>query len=72
MEKNMQLSGLIHGQFSSEAAFAERIGWPRQKLHKILCGTQKPTLQDVREIADGLGVPFMLVANIFLRTESTN
>ena len=71
-EKNLQLTGLIHGQFNSEASFAERIGWPRQKLHRILLGSQKPSLIDVRDFADGLGVPFMLVANIFLQMESTN
>ena len=72
MAKNMQLSALIHGQFKNESEFAEKIGWTRQKLHKILLGTQKPTLFDVKDIAKGLDVPFMLIANIFLQMESTN
>lgn len=71
-EKNLQLCSLIHGQFKSESAFADRLGWPRQKLHKILTGTQKPTLVDVNTIAEGLGVPFMMICNIFLHWESTN
>lgn len=70
--KNLQLVALIRGQFSTEAEFAEKIGWPRQKLHRMLTGGQKPSLTDVREIAEGLDVPFMLIANIFLQMESTN
>ena len=71
-DKNLQLTGLIRGQFTSEASFAEHIGWSRQKLHRIMIGEQKPSLIDVKEISKGLDVPFMLVANIFLQMESTN
>ena len=66
MAKIMGLSGLIHGQFKSEAAFAAKIGWSRQRLHKIINGDQKPILEDIKDISDGLGVPFMMVANFFL------
>ena len=72
MAKIMGLNGLIHGQYDSEAAFAEKIGWPRQKLNRITNGDQPPSLDDVREIAEGLNVPFMMVANIFLENRSTN
>ena len=67
MEKNLELNGLIHGQFKSQAAFADHIGWPRQRLNKIVNGEIEPSLIDVQTIADGLGVPFMLVANLFLK-----
>lgn len=70
--KNMELMALIHGRFKSEAAFADEIGWYRQKLNKVLSGEQRVTIEEVNQIADGLGVPFMLVANIFLRMMSTN
>lgn len=72
MAKIMNLNGLIHGQFKSEAEFAEKLGWSRQRLHKITTGEQAPSLEDVRDIANGLGVPFMMVANIFLEYGSTN
>ncbi len=66
MAKVMGLSGLIHGQFPSQAAFAEHIGWRRQRLNKIVNGDKEPSLDEVRTIADGLNVPFMMVANFFL------
>ena len=72
MAKIMGLNGLVHGQFDSEAAFAEKIGWPRQKLNRIMNGDQPPSLEDVKNIADGLNVPFMMVANFFLESVSTN
>ena len=72
MAKIMGLIGLIHAQFDSESAFADHIGWPRQRLNRITTGVQPPTLADVQDIANGLSVPFMLVANFFLETKSTN
>lgn len=66
MAKVMGLSGLIHGQFPSQAAFAEHIGWRRQRLNKIVNGEKEPSLDEVKVIADGLNVPFMMVANFFL------
>lgn len=69
---NNELRGLIHGQFKSCAAFARHIGWNPQRLNKIVIGDKYPSLTDVQTIAKGLGVPFMLIANIFLQTESPN
>lgn len=66
MAKIKGLSALIHGQYDSESEFADAIGWARQRLNKILNGDQKPTLDDVKDIAEGLNVPFMMVANFFL------
>ena len=71
MAKNSELRGLILGQFDSEGAFAGSIGWTKQKLSRITTGKQPPSLQDVQEIADGLSVPFMTVATIFLPKKST-
>jgi transcriptional regulator with XRE-family HTH domain len=72
MEKNYQLSSLIHGQFKSESAFAEHIGWTRQRLNKMIIGKTVPTIDDVQTIAEGLSVPFMMIANLFLAKQSTN
>ncbi len=69
MSKVLGLSGLIHGQFPSQASFAEHIGWRRQRLNKIVNGDKEPSLDEVRQIAEGLGVPFMMVANFFLHPE---
>lgn len=71
-KKILELNGLIHGQFDSEAAFARHIGWVKQRLNKIMNGTKQPSLEEVQTIAEGLDVPFMMVANIFLRQKSPN
>lgn len=70
MEMDRGLLGLIYGQFKSQRSFAERIGWTPQKLNKILNGNQEPTIPDVQEISEGLGVPFMLVAKFFMAKKS--
>ena len=70
MEKNLELNSLIYGQFRNQAAFADSIGWSRQRLNKVVNGDKQPSLEDVQDIAEGLGVPFMMVANFFLRKKS--
>ena len=65
-KKAMELNSLIHGQFASQAAFSRHIGWHKQRLNVIVNGKKQPTLDDVQTIAEGLNVPFMMVANIFL------
>lgn len=72
MEKVMGLCALIHGQFPNDSAFAKHIGWSRQRLSRILTRSQPPTLDDVQEIANGLGVPVVMIVNFFLTKESTN
>lgn len=71
MANDMGLRGLIRSQFPTDAEFAEQIGWSRQRLSRILQQKQPPTIPDVREIADGLGVPFMMVAKFFLDSKSS-
>lgn len=71
-KKVMELNSLIHGQYTNQAAFARAIGWKRQRLNKIINGDKQPSLEDVRVISEGLNVPFMMVANIFLRLKSPN
>lgn len=70
--KIMELSSLIHGQFRSQAAFSRHIGWSKQHLNKIVNGDKQPSLEEVQTIAEGLSVPFMMIANIFLRQKSPN
>lgn len=64
--KKMELNSLIHGQFSSQAAFARHIGWNKQKVNKIVSGTMTPSIKDVQTIAEGLGVPLMMIMQFFL------
>ena len=72
MSKNFELNSLIHGQFKNQAAFADAIGWRRQRLNKIVNGDKQPSLDEVQTIAEGLSVPFMMIANFFLRSKSPN
>jgi len=70
MAKILELSGLIHSKFDSEAKMADALGWPRQRLNKITNGDKEPDLDEVRDIAAALGESFMTVANIFLAKKS--
>jgi len=63
----MELRGLIYSKFKNEARMADALGWSRQRLNKITTGKKIPDLFEVRDIANILGVEFMVVANIFLR-----
>jgi len=65
-EMDRGLNGLIYGQFKSQRVFADKLGWSHQKLNKIVNKVQEPTIPEVQEIADGLGVPFILVAKFFM------
>ena len=70
MAKNLELNSLIHGQYPNQASFAEAIGWRKQKLNKIVNGDKKPSIEEIQTIAEGLGVPFMMVCNFFLQKKS--
>lgn len=63
----MGLDSLIHGQFPSQAAFARHIGWHKQKINNIVSGKMTPSIEDVQTIANGLGVPIMMIMKFFLR-----
>lgn len=65
--KYKELNGLIYAQYDSQSEFAQKLGWPRQKLNKILMGTKEPDLRETAEIADGLNKPLDTIAAIFLR-----
>jgi DNA-binding phage protein len=66
-EKVYELRGLIYSKFDSETTFAKHIGWSRQRLYKITSGKKEPDINEVREIAAGLGVDAMLLVDIFIR-----
>lgn len=71
-KKVMELNGMIYGQFPSMAAFSKHIGISKQIVCNIVNGKRQPTLDEVQTIAKGLEVPFMLVANFFLKSQSPN
>ncbi|MCL1981781.1 MAG: helix-turn-helix domain-containing protein [Clostridiales bacterium] len=64
--KVLALRGLIYGKFDTETAFAQHLGWSRQRLNKLTSGKRKPDIDEVFEIAQLLGEDFEVVAQIFL------
>ena len=72
MSKNLELSGLIHSRFSSEAQFAKAMGWPRQRLNRIVNGKKIPDLFEIGDMAEALPYDFMGLVHIFLQKKSTN
>lgn len=68
----MGIKDLILSKFSSEAAFARCLGWSRQRLNKITNLSKGPTVQEINEIANGLGESASDVYLIFLRQKSPN
>lgn len=71
-EKVYELRGAIYSQFKSEAACAEEMGWPRQKLSKITNGYKEPDIEEVVQLANTLGYTIEGMINIFLRRKSPN
>jgi len=72
LQKVFELSALIHGRFRTDSDFARHIGWPRQRLYKIVNGYKEPSLDEAIAIARGLEEPLERIANIFLRYKSPN
>ncbi len=68
----MGIKDIILSKFSSEAAFARKIGWSRQRLNKVTNLSKSPTVQEINEIAIGLGKSASEVYLIFLRNLSAN
>ena len=50
------IRGAVFSKFPSIVAFAEAIGWKRNKASRIINGTQMPTVEDVEKIASCLGI----------------
>lgn len=70
MSKIRGLRGAIYDQFDTEADFARKLGWTRQKLNRITLGHKEPTVSEVNELATGLNISVEQVAGFFLRNMS--
>ena len=46
-----QIRGIVFSKFSSISAFAGAIGWKRNKASRIVNGTQKPSAEDMEQMA---------------------
>ncbi len=71
-EMKEKLSALIKEEYKSESACAASMGWPRQRLNKIINAEKEPDVTEVAAIAIALSKPVELIANIFLLYWSPN
>ena len=69
MEK-IRLRGIVYSKFRTISAFADAIGWTRQKGTNIVNGVTEPSLNDVDKMAKALGMSFEETAKFFLPSES--
>ena len=65
--KVLGLRSLIYGKFNTEAAFAGRLGWTRQRLSKITNGKKIPNIYEAKEMADALDEDIAKIAACFTR-----
>ena len=52
-------------RFKSEAALAKRMGWSRQKLHKVIHGGTSPKISRINELSRGMGIPVGELIELF-------
>ncbi|MCL2147191.1 MAG: helix-turn-helix domain-containing protein [Synergistaceae bacterium] len=67
-----RLKGEIIAKYGTQDAFAEAIGWHRNKVPHIMTGRQKPDTDEVSEITRVLGLSEQLFVEIFLHAVSPN
>lgn len=67
-----KIRGAVFTRFPNISAFADAIGWTRQKASRIVNGLQRPTAEDMEDMARCLNIveadEFMAV---FFPSEST-
>lgn len=57
------IRGAVFSKFSSITSFADAVGWKRNKASRILNGIQKPSADDMEQMADCLNIQD---ANVFV------
>jgi DNA-binding helix-turn-helix protein len=61
-----RLKGEIIAVYGTQKAFAEAIGWHKNKVSKMICGRYKPNTDEVSAISDKLHLTETQFCNIFL------
>ena len=67
-----QIRGAVFSKYNSITAFANDIGWKRNKASRIINGVQRPNAEDIEQIAKCLNItdPSKFVS-IFFPAQST-
>lgn len=61
------LRATVYGKYNSIAELARFLGWTRQKTTNIVNKKQEPSLKEVNQLANALGMPFEDAARFFLQ-----
>ena len=67
-----KLRGEIVEHYKTQIAFANAIGWHKNKLSRMMQGKYKPNTDEVAQIAIALGLDEKRFCTIFLPCKSTN
>lgn len=67
-----RLRGEIVAEYRTQSAFADAIGWHKNKVTKMLTGRYKPDTDEVAKIADLLHLDAPKFCDIFLPNNSPN
>ena len=67
-----RLRGEIVAEYRTQTAFADAIGWHKNKVTKLLTGKYKPDTDEVAEITDLLHLDASIFCDIFLPRKSSN
>ena len=51
-----QIRGAVFSMFKTASSFADSIGWDKQKARRILRGEQKPSAEDMEQMASCLKI----------------
>lgn len=71
-EMRRQLLDLISASYSTQSECSKALGWPRQRLNKLICGTKEPDISELFALANAPHTSVGVVADIFLLLWSPN
>jgi len=71
-EMRQRLLNLISASYGTQAECSKALGWPRQRLNKLICGTKEPDVSELFVLAKVLHSDVGTVADIFLLYWSPN
>lgn len=56
MENENKIRGAVFSKYPSIEAFAKQVGWKRNKASRIINGVQKPSADDIEQMANCLEI----------------
>lgn len=65
MEGTVGIRGVVYDKYKSISAFADAIGWTRQKATLIIYGNQEPNLDEVDKMSKALNLDYKRTARFF-------